>query len=110
MNVIVTGADEYSIADAITAAGHEVSRVGIGNRDALDAAGITGADVYVLTELAQATSIPVAKERNPDLRVLVYADGSLPDFARRQADLVLDPRLFDPGAVAAELGTDSRTA
>lgn len=103
MKVIVTGTDEYDIAEAIADAGHDVTRVDIGNRPALDDAGIADADVYVLTEVAQATSIPVATERNPELRVVVYADGSLPDFARRQADLLLDPALFDPADVAAEL-------
>ena len=101
--IIVTGTDEYDIAGAITEAGHDVTRVDIGNRAALDDAGVAETDVYVLTEVAQATSIPVARERNPDLRVVVYADGSLPDFARRQADLLLDPALFDPADVAAEL-------
>jgi len=101
--VIVTGTDEYDIAGAITEAGHDVTRVDIGNRAALDDAGVAAADVYVLTEVAQATSIPVARERNPELRVVVYADGSLPDFARGQADLLLDPALFDPADVATEL-------
>jgi len=56
-----------------------------------------------LTEVQQATSIPVAKDLNGNLRVVVYADGSLPDFARGQADLVVDPDLIDPGTVAEEL-------
>lgn len=105
MNAIVTGPDEYSLATAIADAGHDVTRVDIGNRQALETAGIADAGVYVLTEPAQATSIPLAREANPGVRILVYADGSLPDFARGQADLVLDPALFDPAEVAAELGT-----
>jgi len=103
MSVIVTGTDEYDIAAAIDGAGHDVTTVDVGNLPALKSAGIDTADVYVLTELEQATSIPLATERNPGLTVLVYADGSLPDFARGQADLVLDPALFDPDDVAAEL-------
>lgn len=103
MSVIVTGTDEYNIAPAIDEAGHDVTAVDIGNRETLEAAGIDTADVYVLTELEQATSIPLAKERNPDVTALVYADGSLPDFARRQTDLALDPALFDPHEVADEL-------
>ena len=101
---VVVGTDEYEIADAIAAVGLDVARVDIGNRSGLEATDIDEARVYVLTEVAQATSIPVAKELNPDLRVVVYADGSLPDFARAQADLLLDPALFDPEDVAAELG------
>jgi Trk K+ transport system NAD-binding subunit len=103
MSVIVTGTDEYDIAAAIDDAGHDVTTVDIGNLEALEEAGIDTADVYVLTEHQQATSIPLAKERNPEVSALVYADGSLPDFARGQADLVLDPALFDPDDVAAEL-------
>ena len=103
MTVIVAGPDEYGIADAITAEGLAVERVDIANQEHLDSAGVETATAYVLTEMAQATSIPVAKEANPDLHVVVYADGSLPDFARGQADLVLDPELFDPADVAAEL-------
>lgn len=100
---IVVGPDEYDLAGALAAAGFEVDTVDIGNLPALEEAGIAGTDYYVLTEVDQATSIAVAKDRNESLRVVVYDDGSLPDFARRQADLLLDPALFDPDAVAEEL-------
>ena len=103
MRVVLTGTDQYDLAGAITDAGHDLTRVDVGNRDALEAASITTADMYVLTELRQAASIPVAKELHPEVTVLGYDDGSLPDFASRQADLVLDPALFDPEDVAAEL-------
>ena len=103
MNVVIVGTDEHDIATAIAEVGHDVSHVDIGNRDALVEAGIEAAGVYVLTEVAQATSIPIAKEHNPEVKVVVYADGSLPDFARGQADLALDPALFEPADVAAEL-------
>jgi len=103
MRVILTGTDQYDLGGAIVDAGHDLTRVDIGNRDALEAASIETADVYVLTELRQATSIPVARELHPGVTVLAYDDGSLPDFASGQADLVLDPALFDPADVAAEL-------
>ena len=103
MRVIVVGTAEYDIAGAVADAGYELVRVDIGNLDGLQAATIEEADVYVLTEIAQATSIAVAKEQNDGLKIVVYADGSLPDFARGQADLILDPALFDPADVAAEL-------
>jgi len=102
--VVVAGTDDHDIAAAIDAEGDDVSQVDIANRPALEEAGIVDATVYVLTEVEQATSISVAKDLNPDLHVVVYADGSLPDFARGQADLMLDPDLFDPAAVAEELG------
>ncbi|MXR51651.1 CTP synthetase [Halovenus sp. WSH3] len=103
MTVIVAGEDPYDIGAAIAAEGFEVARVDIGNRPSLEEAGIVDATAYVLTEVQQATSISVAKDLNEEVKVVVYADGSVPDFARGQADLILDPDLFDPADVAAEL-------
>lgn len=101
--VVVAGTDDHEIGDAIAAEGYDVSRVDVANRPALEDAGIVDAPIYVLTETQQATSIPVAKELNPEVKVIVYADQSLPEFARGQADLALDPALFDPEDVASEL-------
>ncbi|MFB6128485.1 MAG: CTP synthetase [Halorhabdus sp.] len=103
MQVVVAGADEHGIADAIDAEGHDVTSVDVADGETLPDADIEDADVYVLTEVAQATSIAVAKDYNPDVRVVVYAAGSLPEFATRQADLLIDPALLDPDAVAEEL-------
>jgi hypothetical protein len=103
MRVIVSGPDEQDIAAAIAEEDHDVTAVDIANMETLETVGISRTDVYVLTEFEQATSISLAKEANPDVRVLAYAEGSLPDFARRQADLVLDPALFDTTEVAEEL-------
>ena len=100
---VVAGTDDHGIADAINAEGFDVASVDVANRPALEDAGIVDVRVYVLTEVEQATSISVAKDLHPDLKVVVYADGSLPDFARGQADLMLDPDLFEPADVAAEL-------
>ncbi len=105
MNAVVAGPDEHDLAVALESVGVDVSRVDVANRPGLEAAGIVEADVYVLTEVAQATSIPVAKDLAPDLRVVVYADDSLPDFARGQADLVVDPALLDSTTVAEELSS-----
>ena len=104
LQVTIAGPDDAAIADAIEAEGHEVSIAPIGNRPGLEEAGIHEADVYLLTDLEQATSIAVAKDLNDDVRVVVYAEGSLPDFASRQTDLVVDPNLLGPEAVAEELG------
>jgi hypothetical protein len=101
--VIVAGSDPNDIASAIEAEGFEVARVDIANRPALEEAGIHEAATFVLTEMQQATSISVAKDLNEDLKVLIYSEGSLPDYASRQTDLSLDPALFDPADVAAEL-------
>jgi hypothetical protein len=103
MNVVIAGPDEAAIADAVEVEGHEVTKAPIGNRPGLEEAGIHEADVYLLTDLEQGTSIAVAKDLNSDVRVVVYAEGSLPDFASRQTDLVVDPNLLGPEAVAEEL-------
>jgi hypothetical protein len=103
MNVLVAGTDDHDIAPAISGEGHAVERVDVANRPALETAGIHEAAVFVLTEVGQATAIPVAKDLNQELRVVVYDDGSLPDFARGQADLAVDPDLLDPETVAEEL-------
>jgi len=102
-HVVVAGTDDHDIADAIEAEGYDISRVDVANRPALEEAGVLDAAIYVLTEVQQATSISVAKDLNPDLKVVVYADGDLADFARAQADLLLDPELFEPSDVAKEL-------
>ena len=103
MNVIVAGTDDHDIAGAIAAEGHHIERVDVANRPTLESAGIVDAAVFVLTEVEQATAISVAKDLNPGLKVVVYADGSLPDFARRQAGHILDPKLLDPDFVAEEV-------
>lgn len=103
MHVIVAGVDREEIGRAIEAEGHDVAAVDVANRPALEEAGVHEAEAFVLTEVAQATSISVAKDLNPDLKVVVYASQSLPDFARGQADLVVDPDLIDAVTVAEEL-------
>lgn len=101
--VIVAGANGEEISAAIESEGYEVERIDVANRPALEEAGIHEVKTYVLTEVEQATSISVAKDLNTDVKVIVYSDGSLPDFARGQADLALDPALFEPSDIAEEL-------
>jgi voltage-gated potassium channel Kch len=105
MKVVVAGTDEDDVGGALTAAGAAVTRVNaVATRESLVTAGIGDADVFLLTDMADATAISVAKEENPDVRVVTYATDSLPEFARAQADLALDPALFTPELVAEELG------
>lgn len=101
---IVAGPDPEGLADALAGAGFDVERIeGFVGSDALDAAGVAEADVFALTDLAEASAIPVAKERNPSIRVVAYGRESLPEFARGQADLAVDPELLGPDVVAEEL-------
>jgi Trk K+ transport system NAD-binding subunit len=103
MNIVLAGSDEDGLGAALADIEADVRAVDVANRPGLEEAGIHDADVYLLTEMRQATSIAVAKDLNPDVRVVIYAEGSLPDFASRQADLVIDPNLLPPEAVAEEL-------
>ncbi|MFB6123504.1 MAG: CTP synthetase [Haloferacaceae archaeon] len=101
---IVAGPDVDGLVSALERAGVQVTRVeGVVTAAVLDDAGVADADLYVLTDLDEATSIPVAKERNPDVRVVVYSRDSLPEFVRGSADIAMDPDLFAPDMVADEL-------
>ncbi len=100
---VVVGPDEDGIGDALEGEGFDVTRVEIGNRPNLEEAGIHEASVYLLTDVDQATSITVATDLNPDLRVVIYGEGSLPAFASRLTDLLVDPDLLDAATVAEEL-------
>lgn len=101
---VVAGPDADGLADALDAVGFAVERIrGVVNADALDAAGVADADLFALTDLAEATAIPVARERNPDVRIVAYSRDSLPEFARGQIDFAVDPDLLGPDAVAEEL-------
>ncbi|WP_136717244.1 DUF7126 family protein [Halorientalis salina] len=107
MNAVIAGPDEHDLGTALDETGIVVTRAGgTANRPALEDAGIVDADVLVLTDTELATSIPVAKDLNDDLHVIVYASDSLPEFAKGQADMLLDPELFSPEAVAEELAAD----
>lgn len=104
MKAIIVGPDEDELGDALTGEGVEVTRTnGMATRPGLEEAGVTEADVFVLTETEGATAIPIAKDLNGDLRIVVYANDDLPDFARGQTDFIVDPQLLSVEAVAEEL-------
>lgn len=106
---IVVGPDDDGLGAALADAGEAVSRVeGVPTGEALRAAGADDADLFVLTDVSEATTIAVVKESNPEVRVVVYDDGSLPAFASGQADLAVDPALLGPETVAEELTNGAR--
>ena len=111
MTTVVVGPDDDGLGAALADAGEAVSRVeGVPTGDALRAAGADDADLFVLTDVSEATTIAVVKEENPEVRVVVYADESLPAFASGQADLAVDPALLGPETVAEELTAANGTA
>jgi hypothetical protein len=102
--IILAGPDENGLADELAALGADIVRVeGIATRESLDAAGLDTAHTLVLTEMDDASAIPVAKEANTEVRIVAYSRESLPEFARGQADLAIDPALLPPDVVADEL-------
>mgnify|MGYP000147401108 FL=1 len=104
MNVVFAGPDAEGLVDELRDRGASVTVVdGIANRPALEDAGIHEADIFLITDVGQATSIVVAKDINPDLRVVAYTDDSLPEFVSGQEVLGIDPALLGPDAVAEEL-------
>ena len=102
---IIAGEDSNGLGDALETEGFEVARIeGFADREALEEVGIESADVLAITDTIHATGIPVARELNDSVRIIVYADDSLPEFARPLADLAVDPDLLGPDAVADALG------
>jgi len=104
MNVVFAGADTAGLSDALLDRGADVAHIdGIANRPALEEAGIHDADVFLITDVGQATSIVVARDLNPDVRVVAYTADSLPEFVSGQRVVAMDPQLLGPEAVAEEL-------
>ena len=104
---IVAGPDPEGVGDALEAEGVDIVRItDTVSASTLDDAGIDAVDLLVLTDVAEATGISVAKDRNPDVRVVVYSRESLPEFAKGQADLAVDPALLAVDVVAEELAAE----
>jgi Trk K+ transport system NAD-binding subunit len=104
MKAVIAGQDGDGLGDALASRGADVRyAAGTAARPALEEAGIHEADLLVVTDAGLATSIPVAKDLNPDVRVVVYARDTLPEFARGQAGHIVDPELLDAATVAEEL-------
>jgi UDP:flavonoid glycosyltransferase YjiC (YdhE family) len=104
---VVAGADPEGLGEGLAERGVEVTYAeGTAARPALEEAGVLEADALVVTDVGLATSIPVAKDMNEDLRVVIYVQDTATEFARSQADLIVDPELMDPDTVAEELSRD----
>lgn len=71
--------------------------------DTLAAADVETAELLILTTTSDATAVPIAKEMNPEIRVVFYATESMPEFVKGQVDLAISPELLDPDVVVEEL-------
>lgn len=104
-SAVVHGPDEHELGAALTDQGVDVVALeGPTDADRLTDAGIETATYFVLTDVGEASAIPVAKELAPEVTVVVYDGDSLPEFVAGVADLAVDPALLDVTAVAEELG------
>lgn len=102
--VVVGGRDASGFGERLEEAGATVRRItGPITTSALEEAGIAAADLLVLTDVSEATAIPIARERNGALRIVVLDDASVPDFAAHQADLVLSPGQVDEAIIVDAL-------
>lgn len=68
----------------------------------LEEAGLAEASLLFITDKSEATAIPVAKRRQPEVRIVWYAPDSVPEFVTRQLDLGVDPSLIDPELLIEE--------
>ncbi|MFB6227608.1 MAG: CTP synthetase [Halobacteriales archaeon] len=107
MNAILVGPDR-GLGDALESTGISLARIdGPGTGNALASAGVDQADLLVVTEVGEATAVPIAKDENPAIDVVIYAPDTMPEFVRGQVDLAIDPELLDPDVVATELAGET---
>ncbi len=105
--VVVAGADESDFGSVLERPGATVRRVsGPLTTSALREAGIESADVFVLTDVDEATGIPIARELTDSIRIVVVDTASVPEFAAHQADLLLAPGELDAELVVEALLDD----
>ena len=101
---LIAGPDPHGLGDELANLGVTVRRIeGLVTAETLRDAGIDEATYVALTDVDEATGIPVAKELNPEIFAVTYAERSLPEFVAGVADLAIDPALMDPKMVAEEL-------
>ncbi|GGL26753.1 hypothetical protein GCM10009037_08010 [Halarchaeum grantii] len=103
MNVIIVGPDR-GLGAALEARGATVTRLeGVASGERLREVGIETADLLVVTDVSEATAIPVSLELNDDLKTVVYAEDSVPEFVRGNLDFAVHPDVLPVEAVAEEL-------
>ncbi|MEF8778999.1 MAG: CTP synthetase [Natronomonas sp.] len=103
-DVVIAGSDPDDLGAALENLGATVRYAeGTADRSALEEAAIEDADMFVVTDAGLATSVSVALDCNPGLRIVMYTRDTVPDFIKGQAGHIVDPTLLDPETVAEEL-------
>ena len=77
----------------------EVIQIDAVGRDALSEAGVEDASAFVVTGSEFSTQIPVARNLNPELEVVLISDDA-PDYVRGAVDLILSREIADSSKVA----------
>lgn len=107
MEAIIAGPDPDGLGEQLREQDVDVSSIdGLATRPKLEEAGVHRAALLVLTDVEQATAIPIAKDINEDIRAVIYDRQSLPEFASAQTDLAVDPELLGAETVAEELAAE----
>jgi hypothetical protein len=103
IRALIAGPDR-GIATELAAQDVETVRLnGLATGAALDEAEIGTASFLFITDVEEATAVSIAKDRNPDVRVVFYTPDAVPEFVKGQLDLAVDPALLDPDVVVEEL-------
>lgn len=106
--IVVSGPDPHDLSGELSTHLQDVRFIDdVLSRDSLSSIGIAEADTFVLTDLEQATAIPIAHDINRDVRLVIFARGRVPDFVRAQLDIAIDPRAVTVEVVAEELSHSS---
>ena len=106
--IIVAGTDNTELGDTLEAAGGTVRRMGRPlTKQRLIDTGVEDADIFVLTEVREATALALVRELTSSVRIVVYSAESIPDFASHLADVRIDPEVLDQGIIIEELLADS---
>ena len=108
MYAILVGPDR-ELEAALRDQGVETTRLGgPATGESLSDARVAEADLLVVTDVGEATAIPVAREANPGVRVVIYAPETMPEFVRGQVDLAVAPGVLSPDVIATELAGNSQ--
>lgn len=103
LRAIIAGPDR-GIESELDRHGVETVRLnGLATGESLDEAEIATAGFLFITDVDEATAVPVAKDRNPDIRIVFYTPESVPEFVKGQLDLAIDPALLGADVVVEEL-------
>jgi len=103
MRAIIAGPDR-GLREPLREQGVDVTAIdGVITRERLAEAGVADADLLVITDVGEASAVPVARKDNPDVEVVIYDERTMPEFVRGQVDLAIDPEVLDPQTIAEEL-------